>query len=94
MNTHTYKHNRSSKIQNGIIPLMAQCGSSHLTDSCLFLLCSTSMFHHVLTGEVIRTTGANKNIGIPPLPPYTGQRHLPFLLATKQTKHMFCQLSL
>lgn len=57
----------------------ALVGSIHLlTGSCLFLLCSNSIFHRVLTGEVVHAKRSNKNIGMSPLPPYLGQNNTPF----------------
>lgn len=57
----------------------ALVGSIHLlTGSCLSLLCSNSIFHHVLTGEVVHAKRSNKNIGMSPLPPYLGQSNTPF----------------
>lgn len=55
----------------------------------VFLFCSTSIFHHVLTGEVVHAKRSNKNTGMPHFPPYPGQSNPPFLRATKQAKHLF-----
>lgn len=65
----------------------AWIGSTHLlTGSCLFLLCSNCIFHHVLTGEVVHAKRSNKNIGMPPLPPYLGQSNPPFPPCNKAGK--------
>lgn len=57
-----------------------------LTGSCFFLLCSTSISHHVLTGEVVHGKGSNKNTGMPPLPPHPGQSNPPFPPCNKAGK--------
>lgn len=57
-----------------------------LTDSYPFLLCSNSIFHHVLTGEVVHAKRSNTNRGMPPLPPHLGQSNPPFPSCNKAGK--------
>lgn len=96
--THTRKHNLAKNEKCNSynmncnqtfyrLRFKALDGSVHLlTGSCFFLLCSTSIFHHVLTGEVVYAKGSNKNTGIPPLPPYPEQTNPLFPPCDKEGK--------
>lgn len=97
MNTHTYRPNLAQNSKFSSCKMICNqtfhrqflgpvCFSPSSHGFCLFLLCSTPTLHYVLTGEVVHAKGSNKNIGIPPLPPYSGQSNPPFPPCNKAGK--------